>query len=321
MIGNIRNRLKKSIVTVTMNPVLDRTLNVKNFRAGGTFQVDSSESFAGGKGVNVSRALRAFGIDSTATGMLADGGSDVYKNLLDTGEIAHDFFSINGFMRTNVTIVSDNNGKETHLREKGPVIHSSMFKEFEGNIRSMYKKDAIFVFSGSLPDGMPDKTYPSLINEARSAGAKVFFDASGRSFKEGIKAVPLFIKPNAREVEEALGFYPDLRSDLFKAVQAFHSMGIKNVMITLGKSGLIYSSGEEIVHAQAAVPVPINTVGSGDAALAGGIIGVINGFDTADTARIACALGSANTQISGACVFDIREFEEYYTKTEISVLG
>jgi len=82
MIGNIRNRLKKSIVTVTMNPVLDRTLNVKNFRAGGTFQVDRSESFAGGKGVNVSRALRAFGIDSTATGMLADALKPVKDEFL-----------------------------------------------------------------------------------------------------------------------------------------------------------------------------------------------------------------------------------------------
>jgi 1-phosphofructokinase family hexose kinase len=321
MIGDICNRLNKSIVTVTMNPVLDRTLKVKNFRAGGTFQVDRSESFAGGKGVNVSRALRAFGIDSTATGMLADGGSDVYKNLLDTGEIAHDFLSISGFLRTNVTIVSDSSGKETHLREKGPVISRSMLRGFEEKIRPLYKEDVIFVISGSLPDGLHDKTYSFIINEARSAGADAFFDASGPSFKEGIKAAPLFIKPNAREVEEALGFYPELRDDFLKSVRAFHSMGIKNVMITLGKNGLIYSRGEEIVHAQAAVPAPVNTVGSGDAALAGGIIGVINGFDTADTARIACALGSANTQISGACVFEIKEVEKYCVKTKISVLG
>ena len=97
-------------------------------------------------------------------------------------------------------------------------------------------------------------------------------------------------------------------------------MGIKNVMITFGKNGLIYSRGDEIVHAHAAVPNPVNTVGSGDAALAGGIIGIINEFSTADTARIACALGSANTQISGACVFDTEEMEKFYTEVEISVL-
>ncbi len=357
MIGDIRNRLNISIVTVTMNPVVDRTLKVKDFRAGGTFQVDRSESFAGGKGVNVSRALRAFGIDSTATGMLAEGGCDVYKYLLDNGEIAHDFLSISGFLRTNVTIVSDSSPKETHLREKGPVISRSMIREFEKKIRSLYKEGVIFVFSGSLPAGLPGETYSSLINEAKSAGALVFFDASGPAFIEGIKAVPLFIKPNAREVEDVLGFFPEppglpgqrasqeppgssgsqrppklhrssgvsrptaSRDDLFKAARIFHSMGIKNVMITLGKNGLIYSRGKEIVHAQAVVSGPVNTVGSGDAALAGGIIGIINEFDTADTARIACALGSANTQISGACVFDIEEVEKYYAKTRISVLG
>ena len=227
MITDLRNRLNRPIVTVTMNTVLDRTLNVKNFRAGGTYLVESSETFAGGKGANVSRALRAFGIDSTAIGILAEVGSDVYINLLDSGGISHDFLKTSGFMRTNVTIVSDSSRKETHLREKGPVISRSMFAKFEKKIRTRYKKGIILVFSGSLPDGLPDDTYSSLISGARSAGADVFFDASGPPLKKGVEAVPFFIKPNTKEVEEALGFSPDMPANLYKAVKTFHGMGIK----------------------------------------------------------------------------------------------
>jgi 1-phosphofructokinase family hexose kinase len=346
MTSYIQNNLNSPILTVTLNPVLDRTLNIKGFKAGGTFKADRSDTFAGGKGVNVSRALRAFGVDSTATGIIAAGGSDMYIALLEKDYIKHDFLKIDGFLRTNVTIVSGSGRKETHIRERGPSISAELLEEFENKIRSFTKKGMFIVFSGSLPEGLPDKTYSKLINEAKSAGAGVFFDASGLPFKRGIKEAPLFIKPNAAEVKDALGFRPEPpvrpshplfsgnqdvqpgpsgltapNKNLLKAVSIFHSRGIDHVMISLGKNGLIYSKGGKVVYASSPVPSPVNTVGSGDAALAGGIIGIINKFDTAETARFACALGAANTQISGACVFSIGDAEKYYNKTEISVLS
>jgi 1-phosphofructokinase len=341
MILNIHNKPHTAILTVTLNPVLDRTLNVKDFKAGGTFKVDRSELFAGGKGVNVSRALRAFGVDSTAAGIITSGGSDVYINLLEKGAIKHDFLRIEGFLRTNVTIVSDSRLRETHLRERGPLIDMALLGEFEKKIRSLFKKCMFVVLSGSLPEGLPEETYSKLISEAKSAGAEVFFDASGQPFKKGIQEAPLFIKPNASEVEDALGFHPEPpgsstgsasaltaqppgspghTKNLLKAVKIFHGRGIKHVMISLGKNGLIYSRGGEVVHAHASASKIVNTVGSGDAALAGGIIGIINEFDAADTARIACAMGTANTQVSGACVFNIEDVEKFYIKTKISVL-
>ncbi len=320
MIEKILNKLKYNIVTVTLNPVLDRTLRVKNFITGKTHIVDKSESFAGGKGVNVSRALLTFGINSTATGILARGGSDLYLSLLNKSTISHDFLHTDGFLRTNVTIISNNIGKETHLREKGPAINQSVLLEFEEKLKGFAKKNTLIVFSGSLPAGLPQNTYRMLINIIKSAGAEAFLDASGNPLKEGLKAGPLFIKPNSHEVEDALGFFPGSPDDFSKAVRIFHSMDIKNVMISLGKDGIIFSQGREIIHSRLTVTRPINTVGSGDASLAGGLLGIISGLDTADTARLACTTGSANTLISGACVFDTQVVDRFFKKTEITTL-
>lgn len=314
------NKHKRTIVTLTLNPVLDRTLWVKDFRAARTYLVDKSESFAGGKGVNVSRALLTFGINSIATGILARGGNDVYISLLYKEGISHDFLHTAGFLRTNVTIISNNSGGETHLREKGPVIDTRVLREFEEKIKGFHKKNTFFVFSGSLPAGLPEKTYFRLINTVKSAGVDVFLDASGNPLKEGLKTKPLFIKPNAHEVEDTLGFFPRSPGDFTKAVCTFHSMGIKNVMISLGKEGIVFSQGREIIHARLTVPGLINTVGSGDASLAGGLLGIISGFDTADTARLACATGSANTLVSGGGVFKIEDVERFFKRVEVTSL-
>lgn len=321
MIEKIRNSLKYNIVTVTLNPVLDRTLRVKDFITGKTHIVDQSESYAGGKGVNVSRALIAFGIHSVATGILARGGSDLYLSLLNKDSISHDFLHTGGFLRTNVTIISNHIGKETHLREKGPATNQSALQEFEKKLKGLVKKNTLFVFSGSLPAGLPQNAYRILINTVKSAGAEAFLDASGNPLREGLKAKPLFIKPNNHEVEDALGFFPESPDDLKKAVRIFHSMGIKNVMISLGKDGIIFSQGSEIIHSRLTVTHLINTVGSGDASLAGGLLGIISGLGTADTARLACAAGSANTLISGACVLDTRDADRFFKKAEITVIS
>ena len=314
----LTNRLCRKVVTVTLNPVLDKTLWVKDFCAGGTFQVDRSEDVAGGKGVNVSRALKTMGFDSTASGLMAEGVSAPYIQLMERDGIAHDFLMTEGNLRMNITVVSGGQNGETHLRDKGPLLREELLPELEKKLKAMISRNTLYVVAGSLPRGLPDASYHRLIKCVKSWGSHAVLDSSGQPLLEGLKAKPFFIKPNSYEVEEVLGFLPETRKTLIRAVERFHSTGIENVMITLGKRGVVFSQGGKAVLARASVERPVNSVGSGDAALAGALAGMLSELGTEDTARLACAMGAANTLVSGACVFlkkDVfRLMEEVYVQ-------
>lgn len=317
IIKKIRNRFKEEITTVTLNPVLDRTLWIKDFIPGRTFQVERSETVAGGKGVNVSRALQTLGVQSLATGIMASSGSEPYLSLLEKDTIQHDFISVDGALRTNITIISNTISGETHLRDRGPNLNSSILKDVETKLEKLSKGHTYFVFSGSLPEGLADNTYNQLIKAITKIGKVAVFDASGDPFKAGLKAQPFLIKPNAFEVKDALGFFPETTEELVGSIQSFYHLGIKNIMITLGEKGLIFSQGKEILHARVDIPPPINTVGSGDASLAGGLIGIVSELESEETVRLACAMGGANTFVSGACVFNLEDVNTLIDSVEI----
>jgi fructose-1-phosphate kinase PfkB-like protein len=153
----------------------------------------------------------------------------------------------------------------------------------------------IAVFSGSLPEGFSPDTYARLIEGVKRAGALAFLDASGEPLRRGLTSQPFFIKPNRHEVLEALGFLPRTERDYRRAITAFHAMGIPLVMITLGEEGLVLSDGRDLVHGVVQVRHPLNSVGSGDAAVAGGVLGHIDDLSLEERARLACAMGGANT--------------------------
>lgn len=317
MIDKLKIKLKHKIVTVTLNPVLDKTLWIKEFKKGGTFLVEKSKTIAAGKGVNVSRALLNIGITSIATGILAEGGKTLYLHLLNKEDIKNDFLFTDGLVRTNITIISDSKGRETHLRERGPYIDVSILRDFQAKLRSISTKNTFFVFSGSLPSGLPMKSYFDLINTVKEHGSDVFLDASGKALRKALKAKPFCIKPNIYEVEDAIGFRPQSSEDFVRVVNDFHEMGIKNVMISRGSRGIIISQGKEIIHARINIPNSINAVGSGDAALAGGLIGILSNLSIQDTARLACAFGGANTLESGASIFHTQDVIDLFHKVKI----
>jgi tagatose 6-phosphate kinase len=330
------------VVTVTLNPAVDRTLWVPGFEAGKTFSVERSETVAGGKGVNVSRALRRLGIDSTATGIIGRDGSGPYLGALDAEGLSHDFVFVDGTLRTNVTVLACGGASgageahpagrsdETHLREKGPAVAEAALAELEQKLKALIKKPCLVVFSGSLPLGLPDDSYARLVELAKSRGARSALDSSGAPLRLGLKTRPFLIKPNAREVEESLGFLPNGEAGLREAIRRYTAEGIEAVMISLGKEGLAYSrpqsaGGEgdsrvSAVRARLSVERPLNAVGSGDAALAGAIAGILSGFCAKDTARLACAAGAANTLVSGACVFRSEDVERLFGMTEVKAL-
>jgi len=307
------------IVTVTLNPVLDRTLWVEDFQQEKTLIASCSESFAGGKGVNVARALKNLNIKSTVTGFLPCGGSDFYTAILNKEHIKHRFLYVKGLLRINTTIISDKAKRETHIREKGPLLTADTISTFRLLLKKLVDVNTMVVLSGSLPSGISTDTYNTLIKDIKSKGALSVLDTSGDSLLEGLKAKPYLIKPNISEVKDACGFLPGSFQELVKAVKILHSTGIPNVIISMGSEGLIFSRGKDIIHVRCNIQKPLNTVGSGDAALAGAISGIIWNKEDKLIAGLACAAGAANTLTLGACKFKIEMVEKLLQKVEYTI--
>jgi fructose-1-phosphate kinase PfkB-like protein len=341
------------VITVTLNPSIDRTLWIRNFRAGSTFVADRSEDYAGGKGVNTSRALLRMGVASTATGILGKRGSRFYLDILDQEGIDHRFLSCEGRVRTNVTVLSGRGGPETHIRDRGPVLPreraETLLKRLEDTLLAalependsparrsreelrrtgaerapgtgVQERRLIVVFSGSLPEGLSPDTYARLIRGVKTAGAHTYLDTSGEPLRLGLESQPFFIKPNRYEVQEALGFLPRTEKDYLRAVETFHGMNIPLVMISRGEEGLILSDGRDLISAAVSIDHPLNSVGSGDAAVAGGVLGFLEDLSLEQRARLACAMGGANTLSPGGGVLEKNRVLELSRKTRVSRL-
>jgi fructose-1-phosphate kinase PfkB-like protein len=160
-----------------------------------------------------------------------------------------------------------------------------------------------------------------LIELVHGCGAWAALDASGEPLREGLASCPDLIKPNAQEVSESLGFHPRSEGDFSRAIALYRGSGVEAVMISLGKDGIVFSRGAGVVHARVKVDAPVNSVGSGDASLAGGIAGILSGLPDEGVAGLACAVGAANTLVSGACVFRLDDVEKLLARVECRTLG
>jgi 1-phosphofructokinase family hexose kinase len=325
------------IITVTLNPVVDLTFWVPHFCAGKTFLSERSAAYAGGKGVNTSRALLNLNITSTATGIIGEHCRKTYVDILAKEGITHDFYLTDGSVRTNVTILTAGE-RETHIRDRGSHLTAGTFKRFLHHFRELVSKakkemdpvsetqldstatKPLVILSGSIPENIPTESYRTLLHTAHKMGALSLLDTSGKPLRLGLEEKPFFIKPNRYEAEEALGFLPESEYDYRKAIESFHALGIELVMISRGSDGLYLSNGKRTVSASVNVERPVNTVGSGDAAVAGAVFGTINDLGIDDTARLSCALGAANTLVAGACIFESTHLQRLYKEVLVKML-
>lgn len=256
------------VVTITMNPAIDKTIEITELLKGGLNRIRSMEYDAGGKGINVSKTLHEIGGESIATGFLAGNSGKIIEEALKEKGIQSDFVWVDGETRTNTKVLEDN-GTVTELNEPGVSITEEQMELLMKKIESYAGEDTLFVLSGSIPQGVPKDTYKKIIQLAHSRQAKVLLDADGEIFREAVEAAPDMIKPNRVELEE----YAKLESDaseeeLQKIAQRFLDKGIQTIAISMGKDGAMFVEDHFAVRCPA---IPINghsSVGAGDAMVA-----------------------------------------------------
>ncbi|MCP4652652.1 MAG: 1-phosphofructokinase family hexose kinase [Candidatus Omnitrophica bacterium] len=286
--------MKKYVLTVTLNPAVDKTVKVADFKAGLDFRESGLAICAGGKGVNVSRVLKSLRVNTLATGFLGGtSGADIKQRLGKEG-IPHNFSDISGQTRTSLTIIDPNYQKVTRILERGPKTNKKELAAFKRKFSLLLKRANFVVISGRNVCGAPDSFYADLIATATAKGVKVLFDTSGEPLKVGIKSKPFMIKPNWQEAEQLLGKKISSVREFKKAIPYFHDLGIGVVAITCGSQGAVCSDGDQIISAVPAKVKRKSPVGCGDAFVAGFVSSFMQGHNFARSVKMAVACGVAN---------------------------
>ncbi len=276
------------IITVTMNPAIDKTIELNTFVHGDLNRIQKVILDAGGKGINVSKTIRALGGESLATGFLGGRNGDYIQDVLRKFSIKTDFVKIEEETRVN-TKIAETTGLVTELNEKGPVIDLQAMSELLMKLMNCLKTDSLLVLSGSVPLGVPKSIYRLLTELAHEMGAKVLVDADGDLFAEALSAKPDIVKPNQSELEKYFGYAMDSDEKIVEAGKKLLEKGVKIVIISLGAEGAYFIDKEHTLYSPA-LSVQVNsTVGAGDAMVAAFSYGVDQGLSFEETAKLAMA--------------------------------
>ncbi|TDE33577.1 1-phosphofructokinase [Actinomadura sp. 6K520] len=256
------------IVTVTLNPSLDRTIEVDVLTRGAVIRARSARVDPGGKGVNVSRALLANGVASTAVVAVGGADGDRLRRLLEAEGMRVRAVRVAGRTRSNVTIVEPG-GVTTKLNEPGGPLAPGELDELGAAVEAEAGAASWVVGCGSLPPGVPDDTYAALCRRFAPDGIRVAVDSSGAALRAAVPAGPDLIKPNREELAEAVGRPVGTVADVVEAAGELRTRGARAVLVSLGAEGAVLVDDDGVLTGDAPVSRPSSTVGAGDALLAG----------------------------------------------------
>ena len=311
------------IYTVTLNPAIDRTIQLNTLKPGALNVVEKSLTNIGGKGINVSMVLKELGSESTALGLAGgENGRYITEELTRAG-INNVFSDTGKETRTNVKIV-EVDGTLTELNEKGAFVEESLVNEFVKEVEARITEGDILILSGSVPVGVPITTYADLIKIAHSKGAKAILDADGGLFSEGIKAGPDVIKPNISEYirylkkegcfEEEVFFSEDFLSEriIIEGAKKLFEKNISQIVLSMGAKGAYFfdRNSEEILYCNA-LPVQVqSTVGAGDSMVAAWAYALSKEYAFEKSVKLAIATSAAAVTTPGTMAPNIEKVKE-----------
>lgn len=308
------------ILTVTLNAAIDRTVAVPNFRLGRRHRAVESRTVAGGKGVNVARALKLLDRPVIATGLAAGPTGARILELLTEETILNDFTMIHGESRTNLAIVDPTSGEQTEINERGPEVRPEDVELFVEKLLYLAQGARLCVIAGSLPPSMDPAIYARLIAELRRLGVQTLLDTEGEPMRLGLRAEPAIVAPNVDEAEGAVGHEFNDADDLAMGLAGLLEMGAGEAIITRPAgcvAMLAEDSGRRRYEVETEQLDPVSTVGSGDCFLAGYAAARYEGATPRECLAYGVACGAESTQHFGAGTIDRREVERLVPRVEV----
>jgi 1-phosphofructokinase family hexose kinase len=309
------------ILTVTLNAAIDRTLAVPNFRLGHRHRAVESRTVAGGKGINVARALSRLGLPVIAAGFTGGPtGSRVEEQLREEGVLT-DFTRIAGETRINVAVVDPTSGEQTEINERGPAVSAEEVERFVKRLSYLARGAKICVLAGTLPPGAGEDLYARLVRELTPLDLPVVLDSEGQPMLAGIRAGAAIVTPNEREAEELVGQEFGDRGDLMRGLSELVQLGAGEAAITRpdGCVAAVAADNSErrFIEVRTRTLDTVSTVGSGDAFLAGYVAARYDGRSPADCLAYGVACGAESTQHFGAGAINRSQVERLLDEVEV----
>jgi tagatose 6-phosphate kinase len=308
------------IATVTMNASLDKEYRVGRLEPGGSVVVDEVRFSAGGRGLNVARALVALGAEVLALGVVGGRNGALIREDLDRSGIGHDFTESRAESRCRLSIADESTGRRTELVEPGPELEAEAMEDLRTRFRAAAGNCRVVAVSGGLPPGAPMEFYRGLASVGRSSGAAVILDTGGAALKAALSARPDVIKPNLDELRQMVGRPISGREDILEAAGRLVAGGVGLAVVSMGPAGALFYSREEILEA---VPPKVEEApaGCGDCLVAGLALAISEGRSLEDSARLAVAVSAAGAMAPRRGGFDAAKVDEVLPQVAVTRLA
>jgi 1-phosphofructokinase/tagatose 6-phosphate kinase len=311
------------IVTVTLNAAIDRTLTVPNFQLGHRHRASQGLTLAGGKGINVARALKRLDVPVVATGLAGGRTGTRIVEELTSEAILNDFVRIADESRTSSAVVDPTAGTYTEINEWGPHVEPDELAMLLEKISYLARGADMVVFAGTLPRGVEDSFYAEAIRDLNRRNVPAVLDSEGPPLRLGVEAEAFLVTPNQREAEGLVGQEFGDDEDYTMALDRIADMGARNVLITSDtRSFGLFRADRKRTSFRADAPnvEPVSAVGSGDVLLAAFLAARLAEKPLEEALRAAVAAGAASTLEVGAGRFEPREASKLQSSVDVREL-
>jgi 1-phosphofructokinase family hexose kinase len=312
------------IITVTLNAAIDKTLEVPSFTPGRRHRTVDQKTMAGGKGVNIARAIKELGQPVIATGLAGGATGTRIVEALGEESILNDFVRIQDESRTNTVVLDPTTGLHTEVNERGPAVSTQELALFEEKLLYLAQGASICVFAGSLPRRVDPEVYFSLIRDVRRLGVTTMIDTEGEPLRLAMRAEPDLVSPNELEAEELVGHEFNDADDRAGAVCEMIRLGAREAIMTVSDgcyARLIENGTSTLYRVQVEEQEARSVVGSGDAFLAGYVAARYSGQEPIECLRFGVACGAESTQHFGAGIIDAGRVERLVSEVHAERLG
>lgn len=311
------------IITVTLNAAVDKTLSVPSYRPGGRNRAVEQTTAAGGKGINVARALKRLGQPVIATGFAGGATGTRIIEYLTQEAILNDFVRIAGESRTSTVVIDPTTNQHTEINEYGPRVAEAELELFREKLLYLARGADICVVAGSLPRGISEGFYAELMRDLKKTGVTTVLDADGEPMRLGLRAEPDVISPNMIEAEELVGheFHDD--DDVAAGLAQLRELGAKTAIMTHPAgcwASLHDTTPGTYVRVRVEQHEAVSVVGSGDAFLAGYVTARYIGLNSEQSLRYGVACGAESVNHFGAGILDPVAVDRLLEQVELETI-
>lgn len=302
------------IYTITLNPAYDVHAYAEHFAPFHENLANVTSREAGGKGVNLSRALKNGGTENTAIVVLGKDNCAEFKAELEEAGLNTLFLEKPGRIRENLTLHCAD-APETRISFSGFPADDSLLEEVS-NLLAV-DEQTVITFTGRVASGMSMEKVKAFLKKLQAKGAKIVLDSKSFSLEDIFQVSPWLIKPNQEEISEYMNCPVNTIGEAVEKARIFARHGVVNVMVSLGEQGAMLLQGNDCYIATPPVINAISTIGAGDSSLAGFIAAAKRGEDAAGCLKNAVTYGTAACLTEGSLPPTAEAIAAIYPQVEV----